>query len=208
MTFTEGSDLSAQFPLPWVIAALFRPDDEECGASSRIEIDIKGSPIAIPRNAGTYRVEFFGRGAEGDGSWAFELVTTEPGTIPPLTAQVSWHPAADSLDPAAPFTFFLRNTPGDPKVASADMRVVAADGTAEDFQLNLATEEACGSELAFDGHPVLTTNVMDLGPAPYEISLTAIVDGATITTDPVVWPNDFPENSNESVSVGAALAVP
>jgi hypothetical protein len=208
LTLTEGLVLSAQFPLPWVITALFRPNNDECGASSRIEIDINGDPIAVPGPTGSYRVEFFGRGAEGDGSWALELTTTEPGTIAPPSAQVFWSPAATELDPDTSFSAFISNLFGRPPSVSADIAVTAGNGTAADFPLIPAISSGCDGEIGFDGDPTLTGSIVDLGPPPYEITITADIGGTVVTSDPVVWPDDFADNSNESARVGADLVTP
>ena len=203
LTLTGGSELSTRFPLPWVITALFRPNNDRCDASSRIEVDIKGAPISVPGPVGTYRVEFFGRGAEGDGSWAFELTTTEPGPIAPPTAQIFWSPAAAELDPSASFSAFVGNVFGQQPSISAEITVVAGNGATADFPLVPAVTSGCDGEIGFDGHPALSTDIVDLGPAPYTVTVTASIDGGSVISDPLVWPDDFSENSDESLRVGA-----
>jgi hypothetical protein len=207
LTLPEGADLSVNFPLPWVIAAHFRPSNDECGAASRIEIDINGAPIAVPGPAGTYRVEFFGRGAGGDGSWALELTTTEPGTVAPPSAQVLWYPAAEEFDQETSFSVLISNVFGRPPSVSADITVTAGNGATGDFPL-IPAISGCDGEIGFDSDPTLTNAIVDLGPPPYEITITANIDGAVVTSDPVVWPDDFPENSNESARVEADLVAP
>ncbi|MCP4224665.1 MAG: hypothetical protein GY773_15105, partial [Actinomycetia bacterium] len=148
------------------------------------------------------------RGAEGDGSWAFELTTTEPATIAPPNAPVFWYPAGEELDPNTSFSAFISNVLGRPTSVSADITVVAGNGGTGDFPLVPAVGFGCDGEIGLDGDPTLTNAIVDLGPPPYEVIITATIDRATITSDPVVWPDDFPENGNESTRVGAQLILP
>lgn len=209
LTLHESAELSVRFPLPWLMTAIFRPKGDECGAAaSRIEVDINGAAIDVPGPAGVYRVELFGRGAEGDGSWAFELTTIEPGSIAPPSIQVFWHPAAEELDPQTSFSAFISNVFGGPASVSADITVAAGNGATGDFALTQVVSTGCDGEIGFDGDPMLTTSIMNLGPPPYEITVSATIEGNVVTSDPVVWPDDFPDNGNESRRVETAVVSP
>jgi hypothetical protein len=112
------------------------------------------------------------------------------------------------LDPDTSFSAFISNLFGRPPSVSADITVTAGNGAAADFPLIPAISSGCDGEIGFDGDPTLTETIVDLGPPPYEITITADIGGTVVTTDPVVWPDDFADNSNESARVGADLVTP
>lgn len=98
-TMGDDSDLAITFPLDWQLHATFSPDGESCEGAAVIDVDPGGAPLEALGPADTYLVEMFGREEEGDGAWAFEMVTNTDRSMPPPYVQVFWGPAQGDLQP-------------------------------------------------------------------------------------------------------------
>jgi len=199
LTVDDGEDLSVEFPLDWQIQATLLPGGDYCDGSLTVDVDPDGSPVETLGSAGTYRVELFGRGDQGDAAWAFELTTTDDRPSPPLSVQVLWYPSGQTLDAEAPFSAHIGNLTEKPAQVSAVATVTSSNGSSQDFELTGGVAEECwGSTVSFDQPANLTSQVLELGPSPYDVELTLRIEGQKIMTPVITWPDDFPSNSNES----------
>jgi hypothetical protein len=201
---SADNQLTMAFPIDWQLTATLLPDGEYCNGEKVVTVDTGGTPLGALGPAGTYRVDVFGRGEGGDGAWAFELIVDEPLPAPEPYWQAFWYPGAGSLDEAARFSAQVGNVPTRPSEVSGSVSVEASDGASQNFELILGDDGGCwSSTLGFDGASDFAERVIELGPSPYSISLTVTIDGDTINGDPLNWPGDFPENSNESTRAPA-----
>lgn len=191
--------VSTEFPLPWSLEAQLLPGGEYCNGGLRVVVDSDGGLGNDLGPAGTYRVEVFGRGEEGDAAWAFELVSTQDRQLPLAYAQVLWYPSDRDLESDAMLNVLIGNVAGPPTNSDASVLVTASNGASQQFDLSATDIGSCWeSVVGFDADPAFTADTLQLGSAPYELTVTAVIDGSTITSDPVHWPDDFPANSNES----------
>jgi hypothetical protein len=174
------------------------PGEDFCYVTE-VDVLIDGTPVASLGSAGTYRVEVFGQGERGDGAWSFELVTTENRPRPPLFVHTSWYPGDGDLDPEAPFSAVLGNLSEQPGELLAQATVTASNGTAEVFDLLPDIDEECwGSSISLEGPTDFSRRVIELGPSPYELSITITIDGGAMAAETLRWPNDYPTYSSES----------
>ena len=198
LTLAPNSELSFHFPIDWHLQASLFPGEDFCEVSE-VDVLIDGTPVVSLGPAGTYRVEVFGSGEGGDGAWSFELVTTEDRPRPPLFVHTSWHPGSGDLDPEAPFLAGLGNLTERPDEVMAHATVSASNGTVEDFDMSARIDEDCSeSSIALEAPNDFSRRVVDLGPPPYEVSLTFIIDGQAMAAEILTWPDDYPTHSNES----------
>ncbi len=199
ITLADTADLAIVFPLPWNIQAQFLPDGEYCNGALVVDADPAGAPIKPPGPAGTYRVDLFGRGDQGDASWAFELVTTTSGEPPPPYAQVFWYPSGSDLEADASFSVLVGNIATQPASVTGSVAVTAGNGASKQYDLTAEQTSNCWEgTVSLDAGTDFTGDVLSLGPSPYDVTVSATIDGAGIISDPVRWPDDFPTDSNES----------
>lgn len=199
LTVDMGEDLTVEFPLDWQLQATLAPGGNYCEGSFTLDIDGSGPSVEALGPAGTYRVDVFGRGEQGDGAWAFELTTTEDRPSPSLYVQVLWYPSGRDLDSEAPFSAYVGNLTSKPSDVSAVATVTSLNGSSQDFELVGGVDENCwSSTVGFEQPTNLTSQVLELGPAPYDVEITVNVDDELILTPVITWPEDFPSNSNES----------
>lgn len=199
LTVNGGESLTIDFPLDWTLQGTLYVGEGYCDGSSIVDIDLNDAAFEELGPAGTYRVEVFGRGEEGDGAWAFELTTTEDQPGPPPFVQVLWYPSDRDLDEGASFGAQLGNLTTKPEKVSAVVTVTSADGGSEDFELQGDVDDNCwGSTVGFAGPDNLTAQVLELGSAPYDVTISFSLDETLIMSPTFTWPDDFPSNSNES----------
>lgn len=199
LTVNSGESLTVNFPLDWTLQGTLYVGEGYCDGSSIVDIDLDGAALEELGPAGTYRVEVFGRGEEGDGAWAFELTTTEDRSGPPPFVQVLWYPSDRDLDEGASFGAQLGNLTTKPKEVSAVVTVTSADGGSKEFELQGDVDDNCwGSTVGFAGPDNLTAQVLELGSAPYDVGVSFNIDETLFTSPTFTWPDDFPSNSNES----------
>jgi len=206
VTLADTADLAMMFPLPWVIQAQFLPGGEYCNGGAVVRVDPAGTPITMTGPAGTYRVDVFGRGDQGDASWAFELLTTTGGEPPPPYAQVFWYPSGRDLEADATFFALIGNIAKPPAGVSGTVSVTAGNGASRQYDLTAGQTSNCWEGTVSLHAPAhFTADVLDLGPSPYDVTVTATIDGSTIISDPIRWPDDFPSNSNESPRLATSI---
>lgn len=199
LTVDRGEDLTVEFPLEWQLQVTLLAGGDYCESSFTVDIDANSSPVEASGPAGTHRVEIFGQGEQGDGAWAFELTTTEDQPVPPQFVQVLWYPSGRALDPGASFSAQVGNLTTKPEDVSAVATVTSSDGGSGEFELVGNVDDNCwGSNVGFVGPDNLTAQVLELGPAPYDVMMTFSVDDQEIMSPAFTWPDDFPSNSNES----------
>jgi len=207
LTLDDSSELSVWFPLDWQLWATLLAGGEYCNGAMVIDADPQGSPLETLGPAGTYRVEVFGRGQHGDAAWAFKLVTSKDRSSPPPYVQVFWFPSDRDLEADTPFYAQVGNILAQPTEVSATVVVEASNGESEEFVLSVIDDGGCwASNIGLEGPAQFTAQVLGLGPPPYAAILTVTIDGRTITGTPLLWPDDFPANSNESRRVAADSA--
>ena len=198
LTVDGSESLAFRYPLDWNLQVrLFAGGI--CDGGTTFENVLARRPLDELGPAGTYRVEVFGRGAEGDGAWAFELTSTEDRPHPSQFVQVFWHPSDRALDEAAPFGVQLGNLTTRPTDASAVATVTSADHRSTDLELRRDPDGGCwASTVGFTGPNDMTARVLQLGSAPYEVTIDFSIDGSPVTSPTFTWPTDFPANSDES----------
>jgi len=207
MTLDDTSELSVWLPLDWQLWATLLAGGEYCNGAMVIDADAQGSPLETLGPAGIYRVEVFGRGQNGDGAWAFELVTSKDRSSPPPYVQAFWFPSDRDLEADTPFYALVGNILAQPTEVSATVVVEASNGESEVFVLSVGDDGGCwASNIGLEGPAQFTARVLGLGPPPYAAILTVTIDGRTITGTPLLWPDDFPANSNESRRLAADSA--
>ena len=145
LTVDNGEDLTVEFPLDWQLQATLLLGSDYCEGSLTLDIDAGSSSVEALGPAGTYRVDVFGRGEQGDGAWAFEVTTTEDRPSPPLYIQVLWYPSGRDLDAEAPFSAYLGNLTSKPNDVSAVATVTSSNGSSQDFELFGVVDENCWS---------------------------------------------------------------
>jgi hypothetical protein len=199
-----GSALDLEFPLDWQLTATLSNGGDQCDGLMVATTNPAGALLEQLGPAGTYRVDVFGRGIGGDAAWAFQLVTKEDHPSLPAFWQAFWSPGESELDATAPFSASVQNIATQPIEVSASAVASAATGAMRAFDLSVIYDDSCwGSRLDLAGPDDFTAQVIELGPAPYEVIITVTIDGMTITTSPVRWPDDFPAGSNESGPLSA-----
>jgi hypothetical protein len=199
LTVDVGESLSVEFPLDWNLQGSLFAGEGYCDGSSIVDIALADSPIEALGPAGTYRMEIFGSGEEGDGAWAFELTTTEDQSEPLPFVQVLWYPSERDLEEGASFDAQLGNLTSKPKEVSAVVTVTSADGGSKEFELQGDVDDDCwASMVGLTGPDNLTAQVLEIGSAPYDVMITFNVDEMLVTSPTFTWPDDFPANSNES----------
>lgn len=199
LAVNDGESLTVDFPLDWNLQGTLYVGGGYCDGSSTVDIELNNGALEELGPAGTYRVEVFGRGEEGDGAWAFELTTTEDHPGPTPFVQVLWYPSDRDLDEGASFGAQLGNLTTRPEEVSAVVTVTSADGGSEEFELEGDVDDNCwGSTVGFVGPDNLTTQVLELGSAPYNVALSFTIDETLLASPTFTWPDDFPSNSNES----------
>jgi len=207
MTLDDTSELSVQFPLDWQLWATLLTGGEYCSGAMVIDADPQGSPLETLGPVDTYRVEVFGRGQNGDAAWAFELVTSKDRSSPPPYLQAFWFPSDRDLEADTPFYALVGNIHAQPTEVSATAVIEASNGESEEFVLSVGDGGGCwASNIGLEGPAQFTARVLDLGPPPYAAILTVTIDEQTITGTPLLWPDGFPANSNESRRVAANTA--
>lgn len=199
LTVDSGEALTFDFPLDWSLHATLFEGEDFCGGSSTVDIDANDSPVEELGPAGTYRVEISGRGEEGDGAWAFELTTTDDRPVATPFAQVLWYPSDRDLDSDTAFSAQLGNVATKPAQVSAAATVTSADGGSEDFELLGDMDDTCwNSTVGFEGPDNFTAQVLELGPPPYDVTISFTIDEKQTMSPTFTWPDDFPSDSNES----------
>ncbi len=199
LTMGDDSALAVTFPLDWQLQATLFPDGGSCEGAPVIDVDPGGALLEALGPADTYLVEVVGRGEEGDGAWAFEVVTTTDRSMPPPFVQVFWNPGQGDLQPDTPFSAQIGNLPERPSAASAAVTVTASNDASQGFGLVVGDDAGCwSSTIAAQGPADLTTQILNLGAPPYSVVLEVVVDGQTLVGRPIQWPDDFPPDSNES----------
>lgn len=198
LELAEGQELGFRFPLDWLLTVSFLLDHEHCNGGASITVGAERSPLVDPVPEGRYRVEVFGRGSQGDAAWAFELVALGGTKFPERYLQVLWYPSGRSLEPEAHLVALIGNISEQPEEAMASVEVVAADGAAAIFALTRSGDRGCWSGVeGFEGPSWLTRDVLALGPGPYEVRVSAEIEGEPMAGPAFSWPTDFRDNSNE-----------
>jgi hypothetical protein len=195
LSLGSGDHLGFHFPLDWHLQGSLLPGEGQCEV---MEVDIlsDGTPVENLGPAGTYRMEIFGQGQDGDGAWSFQLATDTDRPRPGLFAHTSWYPGEGDLDPGAPFTAVVGNLVTPPEVVTAEVEVLASGGSAETFPLAY-TPSGC-STIDLEAPAGFTSDVIDIGDPPYEVTIDLEVDGETYTSETLRWPNDYPAYSSDS----------
>ena len=176
----------------------------KCTGAVRSGLEIDGNPVDIPVPAETYRVELFGRGAAGDAAWAFELITRVAGTAPPLYAEVFRYPGGPDLDPASPLAAVVGNVPRPPEIVAAALTVVAGDGPEGTDGLIPVPTDGCWEGVRGLRRGSFTDDEHRRpGTPPYQLTLTATIDGSSTESASLVWPDDFPDSSYKPSRVEA-----
>ncbi len=199
ITLPKAGDLTMTFPLLWNLEAWLYPDGDFCNGGFVLQVEPNGRPIDLLGPQGSYRVELFGRGEEGDAVWAFELTTNRDARVPEPYGQVFWYPSGRDLEAGSPFAALIGNLVTPPGDVSATVSVAAGNGDVQEFPLSPTEIGTCWQgTVAFDAGAGFTESVLTLGPAPYDLMVKALIDGSTVIVEPLRWPDDFPANSNES----------
>lgn len=198
LTLESSAALSARFPLAWQLQATLFSGGGFCDGGQTLILDPNGAPVDGLRLAGTYEVEVFGRGEQGDAAFSFELITMDDRATPPLFVQSYWFPGSGEPDPDTTFSAQLGNLTEQPTEVTATATVTAADGSAQEFELSRVDDSDCwASAIALQGPAEMSSQVLELGLPPYDIVLETTVDGQPIVSEPIRWPDDYPSNGNE-----------
>jgi hypothetical protein len=203
ITLEAGENLSVQFPLSWHIDIEVTPATGPCGDAWVSSADPEGSPVEQLGPAGTYVANVRGTGPEGDAWWTFGLTTSEDHGRPDPFAEAGWILPNEGLTAEASFRARIANVAPPPSSVSPMVSVVAADGASGEFTL----QEIESGDYCWDGSIDVRApadfagQVLDLGPAPYNITVFAQVDGSLWTADPVRWPEDFANGLSDRVAV-------
>jgi len=193
------SALSVSLPIDWTLQATVSPSGGACDDVSIIDVDPGGAPFDVPGSAGTYRLDLFGRGDRGDGAWAFQVATGADAPDVPRYVQAFWYPAGGELPPDAPFSVVVGNLAERPGGFAASVTVTPSSGATGAFDLHADTPPDCwSSSLRLDAPEDFTERVSEIGPPPYEFAVTVDIDGTTVSSESLTWPDDFPDDSNES----------
>ena len=198
LVLNERSEMQAQFPLPWTLEASIGIDGDLCGPVTGVSFDPVGVPVAIPGSQGVHTMKIFGRGFRGEASWIFAVELLAPGLELEPYLVVSLAPAAESLGPTAELTVQLFNLGA--HVGSASVAVAGGAPGSEDevFDLLGRADEGVCPPTAFETPESFSNDLSATGPPPYELTVTFDVEGALWTSDPIVWPDDFPPDSRRS----------
>jgi hypothetical protein len=201
LTLEDGDQLSLVFPVDWHLQGSLVPEDGPCDGTLEVDVLSDGTPITAIGPAGSYRFDVFGQGEGGEGAWSFGLTVVGDRPEPPMFLQTSWYPGGGDLDPDATFSAGLGNLSQIPAEISAQAVVTASNGASQVFDLAASTNDDCWTSTVSLGAPAdFSGAVIDLGPQPFEVSVTVDVDGVSLMAETLTWPNDYPAYSSESRS--------
>lgn len=199
LTLGSGTALMVEFSLPWEIQATLVPNGDYCDGPLVVDLDPTGASVETLGPAGTYRVDVFGRGEQGDAAWSFDLVTTEDRSWPAGYMQAFWFPGGQELERTASFNAYLGNLTERPNNVSAAATVTASDGKSQAFiMISNVVEDCWESTIKLEAPADFTSSVLGLGAPPYEVVISVSIDGRDVVEQAITWPNDYPSNSNES----------
>jgi hypothetical protein len=83
-----------------------------------------------------------------------------------------------------------------PEVVTAEVEVLISSQSAETFPL-ASTPSGC-STIALEAPASFTSDVIDGGDPPYEVTIHLEVDDDAHTSETLRWPNDYPTYSSDS----------
>jgi hypothetical protein len=195
LSLGSGDELGFHFPLDWHLQGSLFPSEENCAV---MEVDIlsDGTPVENLGPAGVYRMDIFGQGQDGDGAWSFQLSTDTDRPRPGMFVHTSWYPGEGDLDPDAPFTAMVGNLVTPPELVTAEVGVSISGRSAETFPL-VYTPSGC-STIDLEAPASFTSDVIDIGDPPYEMTINLEIDGDAYTSETLRWPNDYPTYSSDS----------
>ena len=210
LLLNQGSEMAARFPFPWNLDGEIFTGNDDCQQVTGIEFAPSGVPVALLAAAGVHRLEIFGRGERGDASWALDVELPVAGAQASPHLEVYWYPSDGRLDPGAAFSVLLFNLDAEPEAATASVTVLSPGSGNYSFDLiELVDERECwAGSIAFEGSDTFTNDVIAIGLAPYELTATLDLGIEMVTAGPIVWPDDFPINSNESTARYEVREVP
>lgn len=194
--------------LEWIedgeLSAWVRADDESCGARLSLESTGPGGwSLAMPPQAGTYRIDLSGKAPQGSTGFAL-LVTVSVDGPPAFPVATVWWP-----DTADGFEMSVELAGVDPS-DEAVLAVVSADQVTTRLSLELRPSGSrCGPSEA----EAVVAGVGALGAAPYQVSLdlTDATGRYELTWE---WPRDMGSDDRltrtmrsvvEPASAGASL---
>ncbi|GEP38205.1 hypothetical protein NPS01_18680 [Nocardioides psychrotolerans] len=184
------------FPLEgWRFTASFTPSGEGA-CERRITVPVRKTgaysfqvPMAGP--AGSYDVDVFGRGPEGDVITTFAWTTSQLGALPDPSGYVGLVTDDEEGFRAYPLEMGLSDLAETPRRASVTMRVTAADGTSQTIG-PISAGRGCsgGGSVSFrEGGGSGGGTPFGLGPAPFSYRVEVTLDGTTYIGT-AVWPRD------------------
>lgn len=191
----DRSEVPFSFPLKgWTFEASFKPSaGGACGRTITVPVEQTGDhTFLIPPagSPGSYDVDVFGRGPEGDVITTFAWTTRETGFLPEPTGYVGLVSGDNSDYIAYPLEMGLNGLASTPKIATVTVTVTAADGSERTIGPVQAERGCHGAGGAFfrqsgsgGGEP------FDLGPGPFAYRAEVTLDGETYVGT-AVWPRD------------------
>lgn len=178
----------------WVWSVSSLAEDDFCSPSQQVLSVRAGDRVEVPAGA---RMSIFGRGPGGDAWFVFTADLADPVIDVPMQASIGWAPSGDELPTGSHLWLTLVNVLEPPDAMSV-VATVEHDGGRLEIPLTAEWSPDCwtGGLTAFTDPGRQPDDLAGTAP-PYTVTITVDVEGRTLTSDAIVWPDDFPDNSDE-----------
>ncbi len=191
----ERNEVPFSFPLKgWTFEASFSSaDPHRCERTFTVPAEKTGAftfavPLAGP--PGSYDVNVFGRGPEGDVITTFAWTTSETGFLPTPSGYAAIVADNDSELDSYGVEVGIDALAEDPRDASMTLTVTAANGRSTTIG-PINQDERCAGDgtVSFVGEEADGKRAAGLGPAPFVYLVEVTLDGRTYIGT-AVWPRD------------------
>lgn len=195
LSFPEGG---------WEFEAAFSPAGQPCGRvqNAPVEQVAEGEYRVVPAGpAGTYNVDLFGRGPQGDVVVTVQWTTVTDGPMPIPAASLAVLADNDGTVDSYGVDLLLDDLAATPQQAKATIDVTSAEGRS--LMVDAAQLQGDCQEdgwVLFNGTIEQGRQAAALGTAPFTYDVDLVLDGQRYAAT-ATWPDDVLEDSGSAVAL-------
>ena len=177
----------------WVWGVTSAPDIGFCNPSQQLSGVVAGEVIEVPGGA---QVGIFGRGPGGDAWFVFAAELANPIDSLPLQVSFAWLSSGGYGDEPGLLSVNIANLETEPETVDV-VAIVESGDTSVEIPVQAEWSSDCwnGGVYAFGD----IGSLLDGVAPPFMVRLTVRLDDRSLVSDPLVWPDDFADDSDEGM---------